>query len=62
MHWEIIIQNLRAKAAVARVKSGFIDMWLVDKNKGENYVVISLWLVTSIVVPYVMAPTSLAFN
>ena len=35
---------------------------LVDKNKGDNYVVISLWLFTSLVVPYVMALTNLAFN
>ena len=39
-----------------------IDMWSVDKNKGDNYVVISLRLVTSHVVPYVMAPTNLAFK
>ena len=31
---------------VGRVKSGFIDTWLNDKSKGDNYVVISLWLVT----------------
>ena len=67
MHWEIMIQDQRAKGAVTwamvggRVNSGFIDMWLLDKNKGDNYVVISLWLVTSHVVPYVMAPTNLAF-
>ena len=37
-------------AMVGRVKSGFTDTWLVDKSKGENYVVISRWLVTSLVV------------
>ena len=47
---------------MGRVKSGFIDGWLADKKKGDNYVVISLWLVTSLVVPYVMAPTNLTFN
>ena len=52
MHGEIMIQDQRAKAAViwamvGRVKSGFIDMWLLDKNKGDNYVVISLWCVMS---------------
>ena len=62
MHGEIMIQDQRAKVAVTwamdeRVKSGFIDMWFVDENKGDNYVVISLRLVTSLVVPYVMAPT-----
>ena len=64
MHWE---EDQRVKAVVTwammgRVKSGFIDTRLVDKNKGDNYVVISLWLFTSLVVPYVMAPTNLAFN
>ena len=64
---EIMIQDQRARAAVTwvmvgRVKSDFIDTWLVDKIKGDNYVVISFWLVTSLVVPYVMAPTNLAFN
>ena len=54
MHGEIIIQDQRAKAVVTltmvrRVKSGFIDMCLVDKNKGDNYVVISLYLVTFLV-------------
>ena len=63
MHVEIMIQDQRAKEAltwamVGRVKSGFIDTWLVEKNKGDNYVVISLWLVTSLVVLYVMAPTN----
>ena len=67
MHGEIMVQDQRAKAAVTwamveRIKSGFIDTWLVDKNEGDNCVVISLWLVTSLVVPYVMAPTNLAFN
>ena len=63
-----MIQEQRAKAAVTwamvgRVKSGFKDTWLVDKNKEDNYtyVVISLWLVTSIVQCLVMAPTNLAF-
>ena len=35
---------------VGRVKSGFIDTWLIDRNKEDNYVVISLSLVTSLVV------------
>ena len=40
MHGEIMIQNHRAKVAITwaiveKIKSGFIDMWLVDKNKGE---------------------------
>ena len=63
-----MIQEQRAKAAVTwammgRVKSGFKDTWLVDKNKEDNYtyVVISLWLVTSIVQCLVTAPTNLAF-
>ena len=47
--------------ASALVKSGFIDMWLVDKNKGDNYVVIWFWLVTSLGVPHVMVP-NLAFK
>ena len=50
---------------VERVNNGFIDTWLVDKNKIDKYVVllvISLWLVSSLVVPYFMAPTNLAFN
>ena len=42
-------------------KEWLFDPWLVDKNKGNHYVVISLWLVSSLVVPYVMAPTNLAF-
>ena len=47
MHREIMIQDQRAKAVVTwamvgRVKSGFNDTWLVDKNKGDNCVVISL--------------------
>ena len=47
IHGEIMIQDQRAKAAVTwamvgRVKSGFIDKRLVDKNKRDNYVVISL--------------------
>ena len=51
MHEEVMIQDQRAKAAVTwamvgRVESGFIDTWLVDKNKGDNFVVIFLWLVT----------------
>ena len=45
MHEEIMIQDQKAKAAatwamVGRIKSGFIDTWLVDKTKGDNYVVI----------------------
>ena len=56
-----MIQDQRAKA-VGIVKSGFINTWFVDINKGDNCVVISLWLVTSPVVPYVMAPMNLAFN
>ena len=40
-----------------KVKSGFLNTWLGDKNKGDNYVVISLWLVTSLVHCLVMAPT-----
>ena len=45
MHGEIMIQDHRAKAEVSwamvgRVKSDFIDMWLVDENKGDVYVVI----------------------
>ena len=67
MHEEIMMQDQIAKVVVTwtkvgRVKSGFIDTWLVDKNKGDNYVVISLWLVTSLVVHYVMAPANLALN
>ena len=67
MHGEIMIQDQRAKTAVTwammiRVKSSFTDMWLVDINKRDNYVVISRWLVTSLVVPCVIAPTNLAFN
>ena len=67
MHGEIMIQNQRAKVAVTSamvgwVKGGFIDMSLVDKNKGDKHVVISLWMVNSLVVPYVTAPTNLAFN
>ena len=63
MHGEIMIQDQRAKVVatwvmVGRVKSGFIDTRLVDKNKKDNYAVISLWLVTSLVVPYVMVPTN----
>ena len=56
MYGDIIMpQDQRANAAmtwamVGRVKSGFIDMWLVDKNKGDNQVGISLWLVTSFMV------------
>ena len=46
MHGEIMIQDQRVKATVywamvERVKSGFMDMWLVDENKGDNYVVIT---------------------
>ena len=49
MHGEIMIQYQGTKAAatwamMGRVRSGLIDTWLVDKNKGSNYVVISLWL------------------
>ena len=45
MHGDIMIQDQGAKAAVTwamavRVKGGFIETWLVDKNKGDNYVVI----------------------
>ena len=47
---------------MGRVKSGFIDTWLVEKNKGDNYVVISLWFVTSLVGTYVMALTNFVFN
>ena len=48
---------------VGRLKSGFIETWLVDKkNKGDNYGVILLWLVTTLVVPYIMAPMKLAFD
>ena len=41
MQGEIMIQDQRAKAAVTwamvrRVKSGFMDTWLVDKYKGGN--------------------------
>ena len=64
MHREIMIQDQRAKAAViwamvGRVKSVYRHV-VVDKNKGDNYVVIGL--VTSLVVPCVMAPTNLAFD
>ena len=67
MHGEIMIQDQRAKVAVTwamvgSVKSDFLDIWLIDKNKGNICVVISLTLVTSLVVPYVMAPMNLAFN
>ena len=59
----IMIQDQRVKevvtwAMVGRVKSGCIDTWLFEKRKGGNYVVISLWLVISLMVPYVMAPTN----
>ena len=50
MHGVIMIQVV-SWAIVKRIKSGSTDTWLVDKSKGDNYVVISLWLVTSIVVP-----------
>ena len=48
MHEEIMIKDQRAKVAViwTMVNSGFIDTCSVDKNTGDNYVVISLWLVT----------------
>ena len=67
MHGEIMIQDQIANAVVTwtmvrRIKSGFMDTWLVDKNKGDNYAIISLWLVTTLVVPYEMATTNLAFN
>ena len=39
------------------VKGGFIETWLVNKNKGDNYVVIWLLWVTSLVVPYVIQRT-----
>ena len=47
MHEEIMIQDQRTKgvktwAMVGTVKSSFIDIWLVDKNRGNNYVVISV--------------------
>ena len=53
MHEEIMIRDQRANAAVTWVmvgspKSGFIDKWLVDKKKGDNYVIIWLQLVTSL--------------
>ena len=40
MHGKIMIQYQRANAAVTwtmvgKMKSGFIDTWLVDKNKGR---------------------------
>ena len=41
-------------------KGEALDTLLVDKNKGDY--VISLWMVTSLVVPYVMAPMNLAFK
>ena len=47
---------------VERVRSGFIETWLVDKNKGGKYVEVSLWLITSPVVTCVMSPMNLAFN
>ena len=55
VHGEIMIQDQRAKAditwaMVGMVKSGSMDMWLVDKNKGDNYAVISLWVIISLVV------------
>ena len=69
MHREIMIQDQRAKAAISwamvrRVKCGLIiiNTWSVNKDKGDNYVVISLWLVTSLVHCFVMAPTNLAFK
>ena len=68
MYGEIMIQDQIATAAVTwamvgRMKSGLKlkDTWLFYKNKGD-YVVILLWLITSLVVPYFMAPTNLAFN
>ena len=62
----IMIQDQRAKAMVTwamvrRVRSGFIETWLVDKNKGGKCVIVSLWLITSPVVTYVMAPTNLIY-
>ena len=67
MHGEIMIQDQRAKATVTwamvgRVKSSFIDMWLVNKNKGDYLEAISLWLVTSLGMLFVKAPTNLALN
>ena len=67
IHGESMIQDQRAKTAVTwamvgGIMSDFIDARLVDKNKGDKYVVISLWLVTSLVVPYAMAPTNFAFK
>ena len=67
MHGEIMNQDQRAKAAVTwamvgRVTSGFTDTWLLNKAKGGHYLVISLWLITFLVVLYVMTPTNLAFN
>ena len=40
MHGEIMIQDERAKgvvtwAMVGRIKSGCIDMWLVEKKQGR---------------------------
>ena len=67
MHGEIMIQDQTAKTAVilamvGRVKSGLIDTWFVDKNEGDNYVVILLWFATSPVHCLVMTPTNLEFN
>ena len=47
MHGEIMVQDQNGSSlgnGGKRKNSGFIDMCLVDKNKGDNYVVISLWL------------------
>ena len=62
MHGGIMIQYRRAKGGGNLGNGGFIDAWSFDKNKGDNYVVISLWLVTFLLVPYVIAPKNLAFN
>ena len=63
VHGQIMIQDQRAKAVVTwamaeRVKSCFIGKGLVDKNKEDNYVVVSLWLATFLVVLYVKASTN----
>ena len=65
MHGEIMIQDQRAKAAVlgnggaGKGTDWLKDMRPADKNKGDNYVVISLWFVISLIVPYDKAPTTL---
>ena len=65
MHGEIMIKD---QSGDNLGNDGKDEEWLysllclVDRNKGDNYVAISLWLVTSLVVPYVMAPMYLAYN